>query len=66
MVIHHDKLAYGKLSDLSMEFSDEELLKMVAELNAQTEESDQSGGEDATEERSEPSAELEKGKPKKK
>ena len=39
MVIHHDKMGYGKLSDLSVEFSDEKLLEMVAEINAQTEES---------------------------
>ena len=38
MVIHHDKMGYGKLSDLSVDFSDDELLKMVAEINAQTEE----------------------------
>lgn len=39
MVVHHDKMGYGKLSDLSVEFSDEKLLEMVAEINAQTEES---------------------------
>lgn len=34
MTIHHDKLAYGKLAKTSEEMSEEELLKMLQELNS--------------------------------
>ena len=37
MVIHHDKLAYGKLEGLGEELSEEKLLEMLAQINAQTE-----------------------------
>ena len=33
MTIHHDKLAYGKLAKTSEELSEEEILKMLSELN---------------------------------
>jgi len=32
MTIHHDKLAYGKLRPTSEELSEEEILKMLAEI----------------------------------
>lgn len=32
MTIHHDKLAYGKLQKTSEELSEEQILKMLAEL----------------------------------
>lgn len=32
MTIHHDKLAYGKLQPTSEELSEEEILKMLAEI----------------------------------
>lgn len=32
MTIHHDKLAYGKLAKTSEELTDEQILKMLAEL----------------------------------
>lgn len=38
MTIHHDKLAYGKIAANSEELSEEEILKMLAELNEEEEE----------------------------
>lgn len=32
MTIHHDKLAYGKLQPTSEELREEEILKMLAEI----------------------------------
>ena len=32
MTIHHDKLSYGKLQPTSEELSEEEILKMLAEI----------------------------------
>lgn len=37
MTIHHDKLAYGKLAKTSEEMSEDELLKMLSELNSDEE-----------------------------
>lgn len=37
MTIHHDKLAYGKLAKTSEEMTEDELLKMLAELNGDDE-----------------------------
>ena len=44
MTIHHDKLAYGKLAKTSEEMSEDELLKMLSELN-----SDEDGEEEEKE-----------------
>lgn len=41
MTIHHDKLAYGKLAKTSEEMTEDELLKMLAELNAEEDEEDE-------------------------
>lgn len=38
MTIHHDKLAYGKLAPNTEELSEEEILKMLAELEEQKKE----------------------------
>ena len=37
MVIHHDKLAYGKIDSGSEQLSEDMLLKMLQELNAEEE-----------------------------
>ena len=37
VTIHHDKLAYGKLAKTSEEMTEDELLKMLAELNGDEE-----------------------------
>lgn len=49
MTIHHDKLAYGKLEKTSEELTDEQILKMLAEL-----------GEDENGEPADPAREDEK------
>lgn len=38
MTIHHDKLAYGKIASAKEELSEDEILKMLEELNDDTEE----------------------------
>lgn len=43
MTIHHDKLAYGKLAKTSEELSEEQILKMLKDLNG---DEPQDGGED--------------------
>lgn len=35
MTIHHDKLAYGKLSSLQEEFSEDKLIEMAKALSGQ-------------------------------
>lgn len=37
MTIHHDKMAYGKLAKTGGEIPEEELLKMIKELNGEEE-----------------------------
>ena len=37
MTIHHDKLAYGKLAPNMVEMSEEEILKMLLEVNEEEE-----------------------------
>ena len=37
MTIHHDKLAYGKLAPNMEEMSEEEILKMLLEVNEEGE-----------------------------
>ncbi len=38
MVIHHDKLAYGKLASGTEELSEQDVLNMIKLLNAEAEE----------------------------
>ena len=38
MTIHHDKLAYGKIAANTEELSEEQILEMLKELNADEEE----------------------------
>ena len=47
MTIHHDKLAYGKLASNMEELSEEEILKMLAEL-----EEEEKGGKESPENKS--------------
>ena len=42
MTIHHDKLAYGKLAPNTEELSEEEILKMLAELEEEEKEREES------------------------
>lgn len=46
MTIHHDKFAYGKLQKTSEELSEEQILKMLAELKDGEEEPKESEKED--------------------
>ena len=41
MTIHHDKLAYGKLASSMEELSEEEILKMLEELEEEEENKDE-------------------------
>ena len=50
MTIHHDKLAYGKLAPNMKELSEEEILKMLAEL-----EEEEKGREESSENKSDKS-----------
>lgn len=43
MTIHHDKMAYGKLADLSEKLSEEKLKAMAALLSEQPGESEEEG-----------------------
>ena len=46
MTIHHDKLAYGKLASNMEEMSEEEILKMLENLNEEEgEEEEKDNGE---------------------
>ena len=42
MTIHHDKLAYGKLAPNMEEIDEEQLLKMLEELNEEEQEEGES------------------------
>ena len=41
MTIHHDKLAYGKLASSMEELSEEEILKMLEQLQEEEENKDE-------------------------
>lgn len=45
MTIHHDKLAYGKLASQKEDLSEDEILKMLEELNSEEEKETKSNEE---------------------
>ena len=44
MTIHHDKLAYGKLSSLREELSEDKLIEMAKALSGQEDGGEKGGG----------------------
>ena len=46
MTIHHDKLAYGKLASQKEDLSEDEILKMLEELNSEEEEKETKSNEE--------------------